>query len=712
MDSPSEETFFVSPNVESESSSIDPFTQPNAPPPRPPLAKTSSSRRTSKAWDHFEKIKGIDGKDRAMCKYCKEEYMARYGTSNLLSHLKICTEYPYRDTHGQQILGFQPREVGGDGAVDVVATSFSIEVARRYLAEMIVIDELPFRFVDGVGFKRFCDVMQPKFKIPSRYTVARDIVDIYTNERERLKKIVKGRRICFTTDTWTSIQNLCYMCLTAHFIDDDWKLQKRIINFCQVEDHKGETLGKKIEALLKEWDIDGLFTLTVDNASSNNLTIRFLKRTTKLWKGTILGHEFLHMRCCAHILNLIVSDGLKDLESCIANVRHAVRYVRSSPNRLDTFEKYVKSLKIESKSLLCLDVPTRWNSTYLMLEAAEKFESVFQRMGDEDYNYKHYFLDNEGGESERREMPTTEDWDNCRVFLKFLRMFYNATKRFSGSLFVTSNTFYTEIFVIENMIGQLIKDNDPILSSMAKKMKEKFDKYWGNGDKINLLLYVAVVLDPRKKMAYLEFCFPTIFGGDVVKVKEMLDKVKNCLSQLYDYYATLDSTIVHASNVNEIVDMVVDENDPHSIVNSQFNSFLEGQISSSGSTSELDKYLGDIEKGGKNTQFDILEWWKVNATKYRVLSLIARDVLAMPVSTVASESAFSTGGRILDPFRSSLAPKMVEVLVCTQNWLRNNIPICLRQAMEDVEEFEQQYVSVSESSSCSSPSLESRFIEV
>ena len=69
--------------------------------------------------------------------------------------------------------------------------------------------------------------------------------------------------------------------------------------------------------------------------------------------------------------------------------------------------------------------------------------------------------------------------------------------------------------------------------------------------------------------------------------------------------------------------MVIDENDPHSIVNSQFNSFLEGQFFSSGSMSELDKYLGDIEKGGINAQFDILEWWKVNATKYRVLSLIA-----------------------------------------------------------------------------------------
>lgn len=51
------------------------------------------------------------------------------------------------------------------------------------------------------------------------------------------------------------------------------------------------------------------------------------------------------------------------------------------------------------------------------------------------------------------------------------------------------------------------------------------------------------------------------------------------------------------------------------------------------------------------------------------MSLIARDVLASPVSTVSSESAFSTGGRVLDTFRSSLSAKMVEALICAQSWL-------------------------------------------
>ena len=54
------------------------------------------------------------------------------------------------------------------------------------------------------------------------------------------------------------------------------------------------------------------------------------------------------------------------------------------------------------------------------------------------------------------------------------------------------------------------------------------------------------------------------------------------------------------------------------------------------------------------------------------LTMIARDVLVIPILRMASESAFSTKGQILDSFRSSLTPKVVEALVCSQNWLRSS----------------------------------------
>ena len=74
-----------------------------------------------------------------------------------------------------------------------------------------------------------------------------------------------------------------------------------------------------------------------------------------------------------------------------------------------------------------------------------------------------------------------------------------------------------------------------------------------------------------------------------------------------------------------------------------------------------------------------------------ILSQLTRDVYAISVSTVASESLFSTRSCIFDPFRSSLGPKMVKALVCTQNWLRSN-PIHVDHRVEvpadDLEYYE------------------------
>ncbi|CAN1249669.1 Putative AC transposase [Linum perenne] len=93
-----------------------------------------------------------------------------------------------------------------------------------------------------------------------------------------------------------------------------------------------------------------------------------------------------------------------------------------------------------------------------------------------------------------------------------------------------------------------------------------------------------------------------------------------------------------------------------------------------GNRAELDKYLDDAREGAGDVteEFDILTWWKVvGAYKYPVMSEIAKDILAIPVSSVASESAFSNGGRVLDDFRSSLLPEIVEALICSEDWLRN-----------------------------------------
>ena len=107
--------------------------------------------------------------------------------------------------------------------------------------------------------------------------------------------------------------------------------------------------------------------------------------------------------------------------------------------------------------------------------------------------------------------------------------------------------------------------------------------------------------------------------------------------------------------------------------------------------SELDRYLLESFEDLDVEDFDILMWWKMNYSRYRVLSQIAHDMLAIPISTVASESAFSMEGRVLDSFHNSLSLNTVEALICTKNWLKDakrKRLLKLQECMNNVEDMD------------------------
>jgi arginyl-tRNA--protein-N-Asp/Glu arginylyltransferase len=143
------------------------------------------------------------------------------------------------------------------------------------------------------------------------------------------------------------------------------------------------------------------------------------------------------------------------------------------------------------------------------------------------------------------------------------------------------------------------------------------------------------------------------------------------LDKLYDHYnnnGEISSRVHNGSDSST----TIDENESSDNSFHFMSKFQKYRASKSDveSKSELDWHLmEDIEK--MNVNFDILNWWKVNSTKFEVIAQIAQDVLAILITTVASESVFSTRGRVLDHFRSSLAPTTVEALTCSHNWLRS-----------------------------------------
>ena len=489
-------------------------------------AKTSRKKR-SVVWKEFEIITN-SGDMKARCNHCKHNlaYKKRGATTHLKRHLKLCT--PRKATlvgkdkgPKQSLLSFDVTE--GDEMLSIF--KYDKGKVREELVKMFVVHEYPFRTVKHEFFTKFCRSLNPKYEPIKRQTLKLDCMKMYISEKESLKLALADiNKISLTSDLWTSNQSIGYMCLTGHFLDSEWKLQKRILNFCPLEPpHTELAIADSISECLIDWGIeDKIFTITLDNASSNDLAVRVLKENFEGKEKLHFGGKIFHVRCCAHILNLMVQDGLTEVRDVIENIRESVKYLKLSPSRLYKFNEIVKSLKLSTSKRLILDVPTRWNSTYAMLECALENKSVFSRYKERDYNYKW--------------LPSDEDWKMAAEVSKFLEVINDVTKVFSGQKYPTSNLFLCQIWKVRKMLNDMSTDNRDFVKRMTLKIKEKFDKHWGE---CNLVMAIGAVLDPRYKMKLILYSFPKIYPAD--DFQRHIDDVRESLQFLYKEYLSVDS---------------------------------------------------------------------------------------------------------------------------------------------------------------------------
>ncbi|KAF7820826.1 zinc finger BED domain-containing protein RICESLEEPER 2-like [Senna tora] len=424
----------------------------------------------------------------------------------------------------------------------------------------------------------------------SRNTAVADIWKFYLDKKELLKQSMSrtAGRICLTADSWTSYNVEGYICLTAHFVDENWKLNSKILSFCKMEPlYTGIELANKVFECLKEWGIDRkVFSLTLDNASANDNMQDILKEQLCLQNSLLCNGDFFHVRCCAHILNLIVQEGLKVTNGALFKIRESIKYVKASEGRMINFRECVKQVgNIDTKIGLRMDVPTRWNSTFFMLECAIKYRRAFTRLSLSDRHFKN--------------CPSNEDWERGELMCEFLRPFYVITNLFSGSSYPTSNAYFLEIWKIECLLKQNLENSDSLIKEMATRMKSKFDKYWKD---YSVILAIAAVLDPQMKL-------------------------------------------------EEYINYISEDN-------------------CSAGKSELDTYLEETKIDPKySKKMDVLGYWKQHRHRFPILSRKACDILSIPITSVASESAFSIGSRVLNKYRCSLLPDNVQALICTRNWL-------------------------------------------
>lgn len=616
--------------------------------------------KTSEAWDDFDEFEE-NGKYFAICNHCRKKLSRGKSkqTTSMLRHRNTCPKRKIniRLAAKQSQLNFQPVDEAFPTIPVLHTGKFDMEKMREAAAHWVMMHEHPFTVLEEEGFNIMQRCGMPEWQKISRGVAKNDCMQVYELEKKKLKnKLSKVKKVSITTDLWKSKnQKIEYMVITGHWIDLDWKLQKRVLNFVNIPPpHRGVEIAALLFKCAVEWGIElKIHTISVDNASANDVAIRLLRDDFSRSKKLLCGGKLFHVRCCAHILNLLVQDGLSEIVDIVSGIRQSIEFVNRSESRLLLFAEIAQQLQIPGKKLL-YDCRTRWNSTFEMLSCALKFKDVFPRFQDREPQYDF--------------CPSSEDWDKTEKLCSILEKFWSATHVISGSDYPTSNLFLQEVVHIKNILDSRVHDEDDFIRAMVRRMKAKFDKYWGE---CNLLMSIAAILDPRQKMRVVEFAFPQMYPP--YEAEENISKVKRVIFEVYEEYLAAskdgkaNETQTHGSGGKE-------KNSASSSRWAKFDEYCEEIETTEPQKSELVDYLEKPRQktGSKPSEYNCLEWWKTNRIAYPILSEMAADILAIPVTTVASEATFSAGTRVIDSYRASLHPDTVQMLLCGGDWCRNH----------------------------------------
>ena len=183
-------------------------------------------------------------------------------------HIGKCTKLKYEDVR-QMIVDRQGK---------LKARKIDQMVSRELCANLIIQHDLPFNFVEYEALRTWITYPNPDACLVSRNALKSDLLKIHMKENNMLNEGFREIRnkICLTSDLWTSLTSDGYIALTMNYVDTNWKLCSKILNFFHFHPpHTGFELSNKINGFLHEWEIQKIiFSLTLDNASTNDVLIK------------------------------------------------------------------------------------------------------------------------------------------------------------------------------------------------------------------------------------------------------------------------------------------------------------------------------------------------------------------------------------------------------------------------------------------------------
>ena len=293
---------------------------------------------------------------------------------------------------------------------------------------------------------------------------------------------------------------------------------------------------------------------------------------------------------------------------------------------------------------------------------------------------------------------TDDHWAMANKILEFLELFYDSTVDLSGVYYPTSPLMIHHLVKIAIHLHRY--QHDEHLRSVIQPMIDKYNKYWKN---IPDLYSIAFILDPRAKikgftkvLRKLHSLFNIDYTNKLLDTRALLFKMYNRYDVMYGSNRLKRVVPPSLSGKKRTAWAEIYDDEeldvgagcsslPSSLDHSRSvsaTSLLQAATASSNS-SELASYLDCDTVSQLDDEFDIMQWWHEHKLTYSVLSVLAKDILTVPVSTISSESTFSLTGRIIEERRRRLNPETVETLTCIKDW--KNAETRMQHTVEDKE---------------------------
>lgn len=543
-------------------------------------------------------------------------------TTTLERHLRAKHHDAYVELHDQRIITkLWAKEIQ--------------DAKHEFLVNWVIIDQQPFSIVDNLSFRKFMLSIQPRYKLPSRYTLKKMILSKFQTAREEICNYLQlsTSKVSLTMDMWTSISALGILAVTVHYINDSWQFEHFVLDVLYIPSpHDSSTIKNAVLKITDELKVTSrLVGITTDNEA------KMIAATRKI-KENLESSDFQHYRCTAHILNLVVKAALEtnNIPLPIKKLRTFISIVRNSPKQMDKLKEYFRIENIPFKAPLP-DIITRWNYTYLMIERAIEIKSLLNHL----VTNLSILTNN---------WPTSEEWSTLNDLLDLLAPFALTTKVISASSYPTIGEVKWYFLGIKNHLERS-RDSNYSLQSQVDEMKRVFDNYF---DQINQSLHVPAFFDPRyKNSAYGRMSRENILQP----IRIAMDNYKDSTTPIVEEDTVQDlrhqlKNLSTSETRNYFRNLFMPDQNPQSIAN------------------ELDTYF-DINS--PNFEVIPLEWWKVHSSEYPILSQMAKDYLTIMSTSVPCEQLFSIAGKQITQTRNRLHPDTTQACLCLKSWLEQEI---------------------------------------